>query len=284
MSEENVWIRTFNINGEERTDTTNRTPIIEHYTRIEENTYIDIGAGDGYESRALSLRGAKKTLAVEGKESIYQLARRAQDYLKLNNHEVKQLDVRKIDTFGLGKFDVVLCFGLLYHMTNPFNLLKRIKNITGELLLLETHIVPPEMEGLIKKHQYRFSFERHIVELDGIKFDGKIVEHLGDFKQTKGSLDSSWTFWLNIEALFEAILLAGFEITHFHYNPNESWPEKVRKTGMAVMFGEKNTKVFIVARPVDDQEVEVEEPSEKIIKGDVDWKDNFLQRIQRRML
>src|SRR5258708_1385213 len=120
---EKPFMRTFVIDGKEGTDVTLRLPIVQHYTPIKGQTFLDLGSGDGCESRAIALAGAKSVISIEGKDRMFQVAKEAQDYLKLTNHQVLQYDVRKIDTYGLEKFDVVTCFGLLYHMTNPFNVL-----------------------------------------------------------------------------------------------------------------------------------------------------------------
>ncbi len=260
------WIRTLMIDGEEKTDTTYRTPIIEYYTEIKGRTFIDLGAADGYDSRAVAFRGAETVLSVEGKDALIKNAIEAQEYFKLPNLKIIQKDVRLIDTFGLARFDVVLCFGLLYHMENPFNVLKRIKNITGDLLLLETHVAPLKMEGLKKKHIHTLRSSFELIELDGIPFEGKIVYHKGDHKTSKGSLEAPWTFWLTIESLFKALIKAGFYIRDYHFEPDKNTPEVIRKWGSILGFGYANTKVFIAASPKDHEFVEVEKSREKVIK------------------
>ena len=91
---ERPWIREFEIDGAKTTDTTYRTAIIEHYTTILGRSFIDLGAADAYEARAMAHRGARLALAVEGKDRQFVLAKAAQDYLRLPNHDVKKLDVR----------------------------------------------------------------------------------------------------------------------------------------------------------------------------------------------
>jgi len=255
--------------------------IVEHYTSIEGKTFIDLGSGDACESRAVAVRGAKQAVAVEGKESMYIMAQDAQDYLKLPNHEVLRRDVRQIDTCGLGKFDVVTCFGLLYHMTNPFNVLKRIKNITGELLLLETHIAPRFLQDLEEKILSYLSFDMHQVVLDGITFEGKLVPHISDPTQHKGTLDGNWSFWLTLDELFKALIKSGFAIHDFHYNLDETTPKPVQKWGTELGFGHANAKVWIAAAPQTTETALIAPPSEEIIIGTPFWTDTPLQLIQR---
>jgi hypothetical protein len=278
------WIRTFHIDGQETTSQTYRTAIISHYVSIKEKTFIDLGSGDACESRALAAQGAKQAVAVEGKEIMFSQAKAAQDYLNLPNHEVLPYDVRKIDTYGLKKFDIVTCFGFLYHMTNPFNVLKRIKNVTGELLLLETHIAPRHLDGLTEKILACLSFDMHRVKLDGRLFDGKLVPHVDDATQHKGTLDSNWTFWLTLESLFEALIRAGFIIQDFHYELDKNTPAPLQKWGTQLGFGHGNAKVWIAAAPQQETTDIIDPPTEHIVKGTPFWVDTPIQLANRLRL
>ncbi len=284
---ERPWIRSYIINGKETTETTYRTPIIEYYTDIKGKTFIDIGAADGYESRAVALRGAKHVLSVEGKEALIKSAFEARDYLGINNLDIQQKDARLIDTYGLGTFDVVLCFGYLYHMDNPFNMLKRLKNITNEILLLETHIAPFRMDNLLAKHVHQLKRDFVEIELDGISFMGKTVYHRGEHAKSKGSLDAQWTFWLTIDSLFKALIRAGFLIRDFHFEQDASAPEVIKKYGALLGYGQANTKIFVVASPKDHHTAKVEEATKRIIKEYSLSEDNpkdLLRRAANRIL
>ena len=50
-------------------------------------------------------------------------------------------DFMTMDVSGLGRFDVVLYLGVLYHMENPLASLRRLAAVTGELAIIETHAV-----------------------------------------------------------------------------------------------------------------------------------------------
>lgn len=47
-------------------------------------------------------------------------------------------DFMTMDLAELGRFDVVLYFGVLYHMVSPIHALKRVRQVTGELAVIET--------------------------------------------------------------------------------------------------------------------------------------------------
>jgi SAM-dependent methyltransferase len=273
-----AWMRSFEIDGVTTTDTTNRTRLIEHYTPIAGKTFLDLGAADGYEARALALRGAARAIAVEGRQGPFELARAARDELGLGNHDVLQLDARRIDEAGLGVFDVVVCFGLLYHMQNPYNLLRRIRRVAGELLLLETHVAPERWDGLRELHLV-LPRTLSTVELDGVLFDGLVFPYVGRHDVSKGSLDAPWTLWLTIPSLLRALVRAGFAVVDLHHEPDGSEPEAVAAAGRAVGFGHWNTKVWVVAVP-HGKPGEVPEPRERIVRR---GRDGLATRARRRL-
>ena len=212
------------------------------------------------------------------------MATAARDYLGLVNHDVRQLDARLIDTYGLNPFDVVLCFGLLYHMENPFNVLKRLRNVTGRLLLLETHAAPRSFVGLLPKHVAILPFDMHRVELDGATFEGKFVPHREKHTKTKGSLDSRWSFWLTQESLVKAVTRAGFSIFDYHFEIDPGSPDAVRKWGRGLGFGHANTKVWLAATPATRPSEQVSAATARPLQGDPDWSDGPWDRVQRRYL
>ncbi len=242
--------RSFEIDGQITTDTTHRTRIIEFFTEVKGRTFLDIGGADGYEGRALSARGAASAVTLEGKESLYQHALKAAKLFSHPNHAVIRGDARVIDELGLGRFDVVCCFGLLYHMSNPFNLLKRIAHVADDLLLLETHVAPEGWaEGLLlPKHRGTLMRGMRTLYLDSQRFEGRICMHRGDQSHSKGSLEQRWTFWLSQASLVKALTRSGFEILYWHHEPDPCTPQVLGTFGSRLGFGHANTKVFVVAR------------------------------------
>jgi hypothetical protein len=248
---QNSALRVFRIDGVDRTDTTFRTAIVEHFVAPAGKSFVDLGAADGYEGRAIAARGASRVVGVEGKESLYLQAEAAAREAGLPNHSILRADVRAIDpTQTGGTFDCAMCFGLLYHMSNPYNLLKRIAHLTDDLLLLETHIAPdPSRDGrLLAKHHDALLPGLRRVKLDGEDFDGRICPHVGPHAVSKGSLDAEWSLWLSAGDLAKALTRAGFNIVHWIEEVDAATPPAVAKFGAMVGFGHANTKVFVVAR------------------------------------
>ena len=57
--------------------------------------------------------------------------------------EVEQRDVRSTAAADLGTFDIVVVFGLLYHVENPVGLLRLARALTGRVCVIETQVAPP---------------------------------------------------------------------------------------------------------------------------------------------
>src|SRR6266702_823599 len=50
------------------------------------------------------------------------------------------IDVVELSPDRVGTFDLVLCLGVLYHMRHPALALERVFSVTGDQLILETHV------------------------------------------------------------------------------------------------------------------------------------------------
>jgi len=49
----------------------------------------------------------------------------------------EQADVEERAILELGKFDLVLCFGLLYHLENPLLAIRNLRGLTEKCLLVK---------------------------------------------------------------------------------------------------------------------------------------------------
>lgn len=112
-----------------------------HLPDLSGKTVLDVGANDGYFSFAAERLGASRVLAVDtfawrlpGGKDGFEYARNALGS-KVEDIEIEVLDV---SPETVGKFDVVLFLGVLYHMRHPFLALERMANVTNELLVVET--------------------------------------------------------------------------------------------------------------------------------------------------
>jgi SAM-dependent methyltransferase len=80
------------------------------------------------------------TLGIEAREDNIAKCNYVKSNLGLTNLNFVKDDVRHLENYG--KFDIVLCYGLLYHLNDPADFLKKIGLCTNKLLLLNTHFAP----------------------------------------------------------------------------------------------------------------------------------------------
>lgn len=99
---------------------------------------LDVGCGVGKFSHFLSNLNFKTT-AIDGRQENVNEAKRR--YPQIN---FLRFNVEENDIINLGKFDLVLCFGLLYHLENPFKAIRNLHNLTGKILIAESMISPDE--------------------------------------------------------------------------------------------------------------------------------------------
>jgi tRNA (mo5U34)-methyltransferase len=104
-------------------------------------TVLDVGARDGYFSFAAERFGASRVLAIDsgnwsrpgGKRSFERLRKALASHV-----EDREVDVLDISSETVGRFDVVLFLGVLFHMRDPLLALERVAGVTKELLVVET--------------------------------------------------------------------------------------------------------------------------------------------------
>src|SRR5215475_9077416 len=94
-------------------------------------TALDVGCGVGYFCDFLAQFGLAVT-GVEGRAENAEEARRRNPAV---NFHVMNAEDEAIRT--LGTFDLVFCFGLLYHLENPLRAVRNLRSLAGKLLLVE---------------------------------------------------------------------------------------------------------------------------------------------------
>jgi SAM-dependent methyltransferase len=80
------------------------------------------------------------TIGFEAREDNIAKCNYVKANLNLPNLNFVKDDVRNLPNYG--KFDIVLCYGLLYHLNDPINFLNRVGACTKKLLMLNTHFAP----------------------------------------------------------------------------------------------------------------------------------------------
>lgn len=99
---------------------------------VEKKRVLDVGCGVGHLAQFFVDKGCE-VVCVDGRsENIDSLRSR---YPGLEAH-VANVEMEPLSQLGL--FDIVFCYGLLYHLENPLWALRNMASVCKELLLLET--------------------------------------------------------------------------------------------------------------------------------------------------
>ena len=119
---------------------------------LEGKTVLDIGTADGYYSFLCESRGAKKVVAVDwyefpGFSAAHKILDSKVEFRKyIIDENTLGMTIEKIlgnmDTISeiKEKFDIVLLFGVLYHLPNPIMVMQNLLQQTN-MLLIATHII-----------------------------------------------------------------------------------------------------------------------------------------------
>jgi tRNA (mo5U34)-methyltransferase len=106
---------------------------------------IDVGCWDGFNSFEAMRRGASRVLATDhfawsdscwGARESFELARAH----LAPEVEVLDIDVLDITEATVGRFDVVLFCGVLYHLRDPLGALERMSALCDRTIVVETHL------------------------------------------------------------------------------------------------------------------------------------------------
>ena len=128
-----------------KVDTPRQLPLLRLPERLDGLTVLDIGAWDGFYSFECERRGAARVLATDsycwngsgwGTKRAFELARRALG----SKVEDLDIDALELSPERVGRFDLVLFLGVLYHMPNPLLGLERAASVTAGTLIVETHV------------------------------------------------------------------------------------------------------------------------------------------------
>ena len=104
---------------------------------------LDVGCGVGHFSALLRDLQLQVT-AFDGRPENIAEARKRHAGV-----DFRVADAEEFASSSSGVFDLVLCFGLLYHLENPMRGMRNLRALTGKLLLLESMMVEDDQPFLL---------------------------------------------------------------------------------------------------------------------------------------
>jgi tRNA (mo5U34)-methyltransferase len=109
---------------------------------LEGKTALDVGCNCGFWSIQARLAGAEPVLGLEASKKNVEQARFILGLTGLREMSFEVANAYDISSERYGQFDVVLYLGLLYHLENPVLALDRLADVTREVAVIDTTVVP----------------------------------------------------------------------------------------------------------------------------------------------
>lgn len=115
---------------------------------LRRKTICDVGCNTGYLLfEIFKAFNVKKAVGIEPRQTNLKKARFIAKYFKLpkNNYLLKKGDI--LDKSNISKSDIVIISGVMHHLDNHLKALEKIYNITNELCIIETMVLPDKLNS-----------------------------------------------------------------------------------------------------------------------------------------
>ena len=114
---------------------------------IANKSVLDIACNWGGFSIEASLRGAKNVMGFDIRQENIRKAHEVTRHFGVKNAEYAVQDIFDFETKD--KFDVVLNLGLMYHISKPFEMMKKTYEVTGDFAVIDTVVHREPFSGFI---------------------------------------------------------------------------------------------------------------------------------------
>ena len=174
---------------------------------------LDVGCLEGGYAATFARLGAREVVGLEIRDVNLARCRFLQERLGLSNLSFVKGDAKTMSRDELGVFDLVFASGILYHLDDPFDFVRRCSELTTDMLLLDTHVA--------SLHAYAHRCSRELVarEWQGATYLGRVAieyerelsrEELEVFPWT--AYGNQTSFWLTEASLVRLLRNVGFPL------------------------------------------------------------------------
>lgn len=188
---------------------------------------LDLGSLEGIFALEYARQGAE-VVGIEGREAANVKARFAANALGISNVTFFTDDARNLTAERYGKFDVVLCSGLLYHLgaDDGCAFVNAMASVCTKLLIIDTHV------GIRAKS---------VATFNGKQYHGATSWEHGskDSRKTKAArpwaaLNNNTSFWITEPSLINLLRDVGFTSVSKVLAPNSFSSTSDRMTFAAI--------------------------------------------------
>lgn len=150
---------------------------------------LDLGCLEGGHTVQFAHRLGAYVVGIEGRKDNIERANFIKRILKIRNVKFLYGNLEVMDLSLLGKFDAVFCSGLLYHLPEPWKLIKQIRNITSNLFLWTHYVNEDKSNEICNGFRGRWNRENVTENLSGL---------------------SPKSFWLTLQSLRDMLKIYDF--------------------------------------------------------------------------
>lgn len=116
---------------------------------------LDLASHQGWFAVNMVNAGFSPVLGIDARKSHVEDATLISDIYGMDKLSFVQGDIHDQSPEQVGRFDVVLMLGLLYHLENPVGALRVCRSLCKNLCIIETQVVPG-MTGFVDYGSYQY--------------------------------------------------------------------------------------------------------------------------------
>jgi len=187
---------------------------------------LDLGCLEGGFTLEFARYGVAEAVGIEGHKVNFDKCMAVADHFRQDNLNFVHEDVKNLSVEKHGKFDIILCLGLLYHLDQPVEFIHTLSDMLNYdgFLFMDTHYAPrnaSELDEFIYKDRYRDEAPVKR-EVDGESYSGRwwyeYEQNTPEDKHHPWDAVSNYrSFVLEYHSLTRAMLDAG--LTHTYRLP-----------------------------------------------------------------
>ena len=177
---------------QERLHPWRKNMLIKNLDKIYEGKYnqlsvLDLGSGEGAMSLALWNKGVRDITCVEVREVNVEKMKFVFNHfgVEANIHQTSIGDFLKTNT---KKYDIVIFMGILYHLLNPFDIIKQLSEITNDSIVMETVVAKVDTLEFGNRDRYSAEKEGFFIRVDTTESQTAGLSNL-EMWATVGALD-----------------------------------------------------------------------------------------------
>lgn len=102
---------------------------------------LDVACNEGYFGVEVCRRGAKEVVAFDARDVNIEKAEFIKQHFGYERLSFHRADVGDLTPDLFGVFDLTLCLGLLYHLENPMDAIRRIRAVTTDVCMIDTQVL-----------------------------------------------------------------------------------------------------------------------------------------------